>query len=184
MKKKIYAALAFALYATTFHAQQIYELSAPVKEKTIYTGHLKMGGSNPSGGNISVNSYYMSIDGKPVIPVMGEFHFTRYPRAQWEQEIVKMKAGGVNDVPLALNVGLVCHESGHGDLPPIYIMCALLFHAPLLQSGQRKRAQRAGLFIPHRRADVNSKLIYDINTWSYLSFSLFYSCFLLTQFLF
>ena len=38
----------------------------------------------------------MSIDGKPVIPVMGEFHFTRYPRAQWEQEIVKMKAGGVN----------------------------------------------------------------------------------------
>lgn len=77
MKKKIYAALAFALYATTFHAQQIYELSAPAKEKTIYTGHLKMGGSNPSGGNISVNSYYMSIDGKPVIPVMGEFHF--YP---------------------------------------------------------------------------------------------------------
>ena len=69
MKKKIYAALAFALYAITFHAQQIYELSAPVKEKTIYTGHLKMGGSNPSGGNISVNSYYMSIDGKPVIPV-------------------------------------------------------------------------------------------------------------------
>lgn len=53
MKKKIYAALAFALYATTFHAQQIYELSAPAKEKTIYTGHLKMGGSNPSGGNIS-----------------------------------------------------------------------------------------------------------------------------------
>lgn len=43
MKKKIYAALAFALYATTFHAQQVYELSAPAKEKTIYTGHLKMG---------------------------------------------------------------------------------------------------------------------------------------------
>lgn len=35
--------LAFALYATTFHAQQIYEPSAPAKEKTIYTGHLKMG---------------------------------------------------------------------------------------------------------------------------------------------
>ena len=61
-----------------------------------------MGGSNPSGGNISVNSYYMSIDGKPVIPVMGEFHFTRYPRAQWEQEIVKMKAGGVNVLPTRL----------------------------------------------------------------------------------
>lgn len=112
MKKKIYAALAFALYATTFHAQQIYELSAPVKEKTIYTGHLKMGGSNPSGGNISVNSYYMSIDGKPVIPVMGEFHFTRYPRAQWEQEIVKMKAGGVNVLPTYIFWGL--HEEEEG----------------------------------------------------------------------
>ena len=112
MKKKIYAALAFALYATTFHAQQIYELSAPAKEKTIYTGHLKMGGSNPSGGNISVNSYYMSIDGKPVIPVMGEFHFTRYPRAQWEQEIVKMKAGGVNVLPTYIFWGL--HEEEEG----------------------------------------------------------------------
>ena len=30
MKKKIYAALAFALYATTFHAQQIYE---PLRRK-------------------------------------------------------------------------------------------------------------------------------------------------------
>ena len=43
MKKKIYAALAFALYATTFHAQQIYELSAPAKEKTIYTDTSRWG---------------------------------------------------------------------------------------------------------------------------------------------
>ena len=37
MKKKIYAALAFALYATTFHAQQIYEaFRSGEREKTIY----------------------------------------------------------------------------------------------------------------------------------------------------
>jgi hypothetical protein len=35
-------------------------------------------------------------DGKPWIPVMGEFHFTRYPEPYWEEEILKMKAGGVD----------------------------------------------------------------------------------------
>ena len=93
-------------------------------------------------------------------------------------------AGGIHDVPLALNVGLVCHESGHGDLPPIYIMCALLFHAPLLQSGQRKRAQRAGLFIPQRRRVVNTDLIYSMNILCFLLFSQLYSRFLKSQFTF
>ena len=52
-------------------------------------------------------------------------------------------AGGVQDVPLALNVGLVCHKSGHGVFPPIYIYIALHFHAPLLQSGERKSLSNA-----------------------------------------
>ena len=69
-------------------AQQVYELDMPVKEKTIYSGHLKLGGSNPSGERIEVNSYYMSVGGKPVIPVMGEFHYSRYPECQWEEEIL------------------------------------------------------------------------------------------------
>ncbi|WP_302462418.1 beta-galactosidase [Phocaeicola plebeius] len=80
-------------------AQQVYELDMPVKEKTIYSGHLKLGGSNPSGERIEVNSYYMSVGGKPVIPVMGEFHYSRYPECQWEEEILKMKAGGVTVIP-------------------------------------------------------------------------------------
>lgn len=68
-------------------AQQVYELKVPVTKKAIYTGHLKMGGKSPSGGSIDVNSFYMSMDGKPVIPVMGEFHYSRYPHEQWEEEI-------------------------------------------------------------------------------------------------
>jgi hypothetical protein len=35
-------------------------------------------------------------DGKPWLPVMGEFHYTRYPESYWEEEILKMKASGVN----------------------------------------------------------------------------------------
>ena len=97
--KNIVLLSALCALATTGIAQQVYELSAPAKEKTIYTGHLKMGGKSPSGGSIDVNSSYMSIDGKPVIPVMGEFHYSRYPHEQWEEEILKMKAGGVNVLP-------------------------------------------------------------------------------------
>lgn len=97
---------------TTVLSQQVYELSAPSKAKVIHTGHLKMGGKSPSGGSIDVNSYYMSIDGKPVIPVMGEFHYSRYPSEQWEEEILKMKAGGVNVLPTYIFWSL--HEEKEG----------------------------------------------------------------------
>lgn len=69
---------------------------SPVKE--IYTGHLKLGGSNPQGHSIEVNSYYIIRDGKPFIPVTGEFHYFRYPNEYWEQELLKIKAGGVNTI--------------------------------------------------------------------------------------
>ena len=57
------------------------------------------GGSSlsPSGRSIGLNDQYLTRDGKPWLPVMGEFHFSRYPEADWEEEILKMKAGGVAD---------------------------------------------------------------------------------------
>jgi beta-galactosidase len=59
----------------------------------------KLGASrNPQGKVIGVNSQYLTLDGKPWIPVMGEFHYSRYPEAEWEQEILKMKAAGVQVV--------------------------------------------------------------------------------------
>ncbi|MBW4039873.1 MAG: glycoside hydrolase [Acidobacteria bacterium] len=59
----------------------------------------KLGSSrNPSGQVIGVNSQYLTLDGKPWIPVMGEFHYSRYPDAEWEEEILKMKAAGVQVV--------------------------------------------------------------------------------------
>jgi hypothetical protein len=62
------------------------------------TGYLHLGGISQAGHSISVNSRYLSRDGKPWLPVMGEFHFSRYPEAYWEEEILKMKAGGVQIV--------------------------------------------------------------------------------------
>ena len=38
------------------------------------------------------------MDGKPWFPVMGEFHYSRYPRKYWKESLYKMKAGGVDIV--------------------------------------------------------------------------------------
>lgn len=53
---------------------------------------------SPSGRSIGLNDQYLTRDGKPWLPVMGEFHFSRYPDAGWEEEILKMKAAGVEIV--------------------------------------------------------------------------------------
>lgn len=111
MKKKLLILL-YCLVIPFSRGQNIYKISAPIKEKAIYTGHLKMGGTNSNGGRIDVNSFYMTIDGKPFIPIMGEFHYSRYPNEQWEEEILKIKAGGVNVIPTYVFWNL--HEEQEG----------------------------------------------------------------------
>ena len=90
--------LGLGMVALPVEAQNVYELTAP-KEKIIYTKHLKLGGTAPDGGSIEVNSFYMLRNGKPMLPVTGEFHYSRYPAEQWEQAILKMKAGGLTIIP-------------------------------------------------------------------------------------
>jgi len=47
------------------------------------------------GRLLSANNRYLTLDGKAWFPVMGEFHYSRYPEADWEREIQKMKAAGI-----------------------------------------------------------------------------------------
>ncbi len=93
-------------------AQNVYRIDEPSEPKVVRTGHLDMGGVSPAGGSIEVNSYYMMIDGKPLVPVLGEFHYSRYPAAQWEEEILKMKAGGITVLPTYVFWNL--HEEQEG----------------------------------------------------------------------
>ena len=79
----------------------------------ILRGHLRMGGKNPAGEAIEVNSLYMSRGGKPVIPVMGEYHFSRDCRENWPRELAKMKAGGVDIA--ATYVLWIYHEEIEGE---------------------------------------------------------------------
>ena len=91
--------LGLGMVALPVEAQNVYEPTAPKVEKIIYTKHLKLGGTAPDGGSIEVNSFYMLRNGKPMLPVTGEFHYSRYPAEQWEQAILKMKAGGLTIIP-------------------------------------------------------------------------------------
>jgi hypothetical protein len=79
--------------------QNIYKLNEPITPHQIHQGHLKLGGSSPGGGKMEVNSFYVTENGQPIIPVTGEFHFSRYPENEWEQSILKIKSGGVTVIP-------------------------------------------------------------------------------------
>lgn len=76
-------------------AETEYVFSLP-KEHSPLEGHLKQGThQSPSGHSFSLNSMYYIKDGKPWYPIMGEMHYARVPRSDWEESILKMKASGV-----------------------------------------------------------------------------------------
>ncbi len=105
-------------------------LDASHPDLSVVRDGLKLGGANPQGSAIGVTSRYLTLDGKPWFPVMGEFHFSRYPRAQWEEELLKMKAGGITIV--STYIFWIYHEetegrfdwSGDRDLRAFVALCA------------------------------------------------------------
>lgn len=60
----------------------------------------------------SYTNRYLTKDGKPWFPVMGEMHFSRYKAALWEESLRKMKAGGVSIV--SVYVIWLHHEEAEG----------------------------------------------------------------------
>lgn len=89
------------------------EITIADNGRPILSGHLNMGGTAPDGTRIDVNSFYITRGSRPTLPVMGEFHYVRYPEAQWEQEIVKMRAGGISVLPTYIFWNL--HEEKEGQ---------------------------------------------------------------------
>jgi len=89
-----------------------------------------IGGKSPDGHVLGANSRYLTLDGKPWFPVMGEFHYSRYPAEYWEEEILKMKAGGIEIV--STYIFWIHHEeiegqfdwSGQRDLRRFVQLCA------------------------------------------------------------
>ncbi len=98
-------------YAQNVNSIRI-DASAPFTEPAPASYELGSAKSS-TGALIGLNSRYLTMNGVPWLPVMGEFHFSRYPRAQWEEEILKMKAAGVNVV--AAYIIWIHHEEVKGQ---------------------------------------------------------------------
>ena len=50
------------------------------------------------GQSVKWDSKGLIMDGKRVVPVMGEIHYSRVPEQEWKQELRKMKEGGITIV--------------------------------------------------------------------------------------
>ncbi|MDX3451053.1 beta-galactosidase [Streptomyces sp. ME02-8801-2C] len=78
------------------------------------TGHLPFGDAPGAADPIEVTSRWFTRGGRPWFPVSGEFHYSRYPAGEWEEELLKMKAGGVTAV--ASYLIWIHHEEIEGGL--------------------------------------------------------------------
>ncbi|MFC4006232.1 beta-galactosidase [Nonomuraea purpurea] len=94
------------------------------------TGHLDTGEPPEAPDAIAADSRNLWRGGRPWFPVMGEFHYGRYPAREWREELLKMRAGGVTVV--ATYVFWNLHEerrgsydwSGDRDLRRFVMTCA------------------------------------------------------------
>lgn len=91
------------------HHLHVPEASAPP-----LTGHLPFADAPGVPDPIEVTSRCLTRGGRPWFPVSGEFHYSRYPAAEWEEELLKMKAGGVTAV--ASYVIWIHHEEAEGRI--------------------------------------------------------------------
>lgn len=71
---------------------------ARVQPAAPVSASLHMGTASGPDGAITVNNRYLMKAGKPWLPVMGEMHYSRLPADEWNTELQKMKAAGVDIV--------------------------------------------------------------------------------------
>jgi hypothetical protein len=77
------------------------------------TKNLPFRGIDNKGNFYSSNNQYLCKNDKPILPIMGEFHFSRWEESSWKEELQKMKSGGIQIV--ATYVFWIHHEEKEGE---------------------------------------------------------------------
>jgi hypothetical protein len=104
------SAIAFSLVIARANPLTVTVTPPPPPQTTGFN----MGESHrPDGAMLTLDSDSLLLNGKPWMPVMGEFHYARYPETEWREELLKMKAGGVDT--LATYVFWIHHEEIEGQ---------------------------------------------------------------------
>ncbi len=76
-------------------SQSEYVLDLRKEVPEVFSGHLSLGGTSPSGETLAFTNYYMTRNERACMPITGEFHLSRFPQQYWEHELRKMQAGGI-----------------------------------------------------------------------------------------
>lgn len=80
-------------------ADTVLKVDARATAPAPLSGHLQLGAArSPQGVALAANSQYLTRDGQPWLPVMGEYHYTRAPATQWDTQLRLMKAAGIDIV--------------------------------------------------------------------------------------
>ncbi|MBC7782730.1 MAG: beta-galactosidase [Burkholderiales bacterium] len=80
----------------------------------IPTARFKMGtAAAPDGRSITVDGVSLMRDGRRWMAVMGEIHFSRVSRDKWREELLKIKAGGIDVI--ATYIFWIHHEEVEGQ---------------------------------------------------------------------
>jgi len=112
--KLVVGVFLLCLFTSQCFSQAVHHVKIAMPEVSGDAGSFRMGtAKNPAGDIFSFNSQYMLYNNKPVLPVMGEFHYSRYPDTEWRQELLKMKAGGIDIVSTYLF--WIHHEEKEGE---------------------------------------------------------------------
>ena len=99
--KKTAACLLAALLLLSRVPAQAEPLTIELPPEIAAAGPVDLGqGANksPDGHVFSADNRSLLFDGQRLTPVVGEFHYTRYPADEWRDELLKMKAGGITVV--------------------------------------------------------------------------------------
>lgn len=57
-----------------------------------------MGNEVDRHDRVAITNRWVEVDGRPAIPVSGEIHYSRVPRAEWEERLRLMRSGGITVV--------------------------------------------------------------------------------------
>src|ERR1700734_1684783 len=112
MKRHLFIALLPGLAAAAVEAGPLH-IDVPVPPRAV-AGAFHLGTTiNPDHHEITADSVSLLRDGQRWLPMMGEFHYSRYPDSQWRDELLKMKAGGVDIV--STYIFWIHHEEVQGQ---------------------------------------------------------------------
>src|ERR1700722_19096317 len=96
--RKITLTACLAVLAPTISVADSHTITITNPKPPVTEG-FKMGtASSPDGATLRLNSSSLLLNGKAWTLVMCEFHFTRCRENEWREELLKMKASGVDIV--------------------------------------------------------------------------------------